>query len=333
MQTVSINVENLCVPCANRCRYCLLSYDGKLRGVDYGRSEAYARRFYDWLRRHRPDLSFAFYFGYSMEHPQLLEAIDFAASIGSPAGEFLQFDGMAFHSDEEIHALLSGIQAHGVKLIDLTFYGTRDYHDRFAARPGDFDFMLRILRAARDLGLSVQTSIPVTKENLSQVDELMDILTAQGSGRIFCFIPHEEGRGVSLSPARLEETDLDTLSETARGYLNRSRFRPEREWVAETSLPAPTRRVLTLSLTPENVDYFESLPFDDTIRYLEKLDDDYYAAIPSFRELLDRYGDPQGTRLYSARDLYLHYQRRYIQENNIDIYDINDERQHFSRRI
>lgn len=45
MQTVSINVMNLCVPCENRCRYCLLSYDGRVNGVDYKRSERYAKYF------------------------------------------------------------------------------------------------------------------------------------------------------------------------------------------------------------------------------------------------------------------------------------------------
>ena len=43
MRTVSVNVMNLCVPCENRCRYCLLSYDGKATGVDFGRSTAYAK--------------------------------------------------------------------------------------------------------------------------------------------------------------------------------------------------------------------------------------------------------------------------------------------------
>ena len=81
MKTVSINVMNLCVPCENRCRYCLLSYDGKVSGVAYARSEAYAKRFYEWLKVNRPDLSFLFGFGYSMEHPELLHAIDFCQSI------------------------------------------------------------------------------------------------------------------------------------------------------------------------------------------------------------------------------------------------------------
>ena len=99
MRTVSINVMNLCVPCENRCRYCLLSYDGKTSGVDYKRSEVYAKRFYQWLKENRPDLSFLFGFGYSMEHPDLLSAIDFCRSIGSATGDFLQFVGMKFRTD------------------------------------------------------------------------------------------------------------------------------------------------------------------------------------------------------------------------------------------
>ena len=93
MKTTSINVMNLCVPCENRCRYCLLAYCGTVNGVDYKRSEVYAKRFYEWLWDNRPELSFLFGFGYSMEHPNLLEAIDFCQSIGSATGEFLQFDG------------------------------------------------------------------------------------------------------------------------------------------------------------------------------------------------------------------------------------------------
>lgn len=50
----------------------------------------------------RPDLPFLFGLGYSMEHPNLLEAIDFCRSIGSATGEFLQFDGMKFCSRADL---------------------------------------------------------------------------------------------------------------------------------------------------------------------------------------------------------------------------------------
>ena len=181
MKTASINVMNLCVPCENRCRYCLLSYDGRVNGVEYKRSEAYAQRFYEWLRENRPDLSFLFGFGYSMEHPNLLEAIDFCRSIGSATGEFLQFDGMKFRTDTELEELLHQLQGHGIELIDLTFYGTESYHDRFAARAGDYRLMINTLKQANRVGLDVTVSIPITHENAPQLDELYYAEKEQGA--------------------------------------------------------------------------------------------------------------------------------------------------------
>lgn len=332
MNTTSINVMNLCVPCENRCRYCLLSYDGKTYGVDYKRSESYAKRFYEWLRENRPDLSFLFGFGYSMEHPDLLDAIDFCQSIGSATGEFLQFDGMKFRSDEELETLLQQLKAHGIQLIDLTFYGTERYHDRFAARNGDYRLMMRTLAMANRVGLDVTVSIPITHENAPQVDALITELEQYRCQRITCFVPHCEGRGQLLDPVRFSAQDYADLSENIRNRINTNRFKTEHDWL-KGGFPVNEKRVLTVTLTPENAAFFESLSFEETITYLEKLDDDYYAAIPSVEELANIYGDSNGHCYYSARDLYLHYQRRYIADHNIDIYDINDERQCFSRRF
>lgn len=332
MKTVSINVMNLCVPCENRCRYCLLSYDGKVSGVDYQRSEAYAKRFYEWLKANRPDLSFLFGFGYSMEHPNLMDAIDFCRSIGSATGEFLQFDGMKFRTDEELEALLHELKAHGIQLIDLTFYGTEHYHDRFAARVGDYRLMLRTLAKANKIGLDVTVSIPITHENVDQMDELIEELNRYRTRRIACFVPHSEGRGRLLEPVRFSVADYGKLSDDMRSRINWNRFKTEAEWL-HIGFPKLEKRVLTATLTPENVDFFERLSFADTITYLEKLDEDYYAAIPTAEELANIYGNPNGDRYYSARDLQLSYQQRYIAENRLEIYDINDERQCFSRRF
>lgn len=332
MKTASINVMNLCVPCENRCRYCLLSYDGRVNGVEYKRSEAYAQRFYEWLRENRPDLSFLFGFGYSMEHPNLLEAIDFCRSIGSATGEFLQFDGMKFRTDTELEELLHQLQGHGIELIDLTFYGTESYHDRFAARAGDYRLMINTLKQANRVGLDVTVSIPITHENAPQLDELIAELEQYRTQRIACFVPHSEGRGRLLDPVRLSTEDYNKLSDNVRKRLNTERFKTEKEWI-QSGFPMNEKRVLTVTLRPENIDFFEGQTFEGTIAYLEKLDDDYYATIPTVEELARIYGNPDGERYYSARDLYLHYQRQYIVDNRIEIYDINDERQCFSRRF
>ena len=333
MQTVSINVSNLCVPCCNRCRYCLLSWDGKVSGLDYDRSAAYAKRFYSWLKENRPDLGFAFYYGYSMEHPKLLETVDFLREIGSPGGKFLQFDGMKFREKAEIRQLLIDLKARGIELIDLTFYGTRDYHDRFAARQGDYDYLMAILRTANEVGLAVSAGMALNHENAHQAGTLLDQLQGHLLRHIFAFVPHGEGRGEFLEPVRFCQSDYDSLPDSVKGIFNRRKFRPEGEWVREGYFSAPEKRVLTVGLTPENADFFENQDFAETIAWLERLDDDYFRAIPSLAELAHLYGDVGEVKFYSERDLYLKYQRRYIREHKLDLPDMNDERFCFSRRF
>ena len=333
MKTAVIAVQTLCVPCENRCRYCLLSWDGKLRGADYDRSERYARRFRDWLAQNRPDMSCQFYFGYSMEHPRMLNAIDFMHSIGSAGGEFLQLDGLKFRTGAEIDALLTDFKTHGIQAIDLTFYGTREYHDRFAARSGDFDFMLEILSRAGHAGLTVMADIPLSQENIHQADDLIAALEKYPLQRLSLFIPHAEGRGASLDCARLRLADYEAMSDHAKSYFNRSRFRSEHEWITENALPRYEKRAVTISLTDKNIDLLEAQPFAETIACIEKLDDDYHAVVPELGLLSQICGNPESELLYNPRDLIQHWQRQYIREHALDLYDIHDERQHFVRRF
>ena len=333
MKTISVIVMNLCVPCENRCRYCLLSYDGKISGVDYDRSEAYAKRFHAWIKEHRPDLSFLFGFGYSMEHPNLIDAIKFCQSIGSPTGEFLQLDGLKFRTEDELEKFLLNLKNNGIKMINFTFYGTEEYHDKFAARKGDYRLMMDSLKAANKIGLKATVGIPLNSENAEQVDQLLEKLNQYALGNISCFVPHSEGRGCLLEAVRFTLRDYEKLSNKAKSLLSREKFKTEKEWIAMSELPQTTKRALTITLRPDNIEFFEKMDFAETIAYLERLDDTYYQTVPSFEELMALYGDSNSDKLYSARDLYLNYQRRYLLEHTVSVYDMNDERQCFSRRV
>ena len=333
MKTVSVHVMDLSVPCANRCRYCLLSYDGRVNGVGLDRSMAYARGFHDWLLENRPELNFLYGWGYSMEHPRLAEAIRFCRSLGCATGEFLQFDGMAMRTPAELRALLTMLRREGIRLIDLTFYGTEDYHDRFAARKGDYALMMDTLAAANEVGLDVTVSIALTRENVGQLEWLLQELRRHQTARTVCFVPHAEGRGRLLDPVRLTHDDWERVAHDTRGLLNRTRFRTEGEWVRDAALPEQERRVLTFVLTPEELPRLEKLGYAGAMEWLEKLDDAYHCAVPDFYALRALYGDPNGRELYSFRDLHQHYQRRYIAEHGLMLYDIHEECRSFVRRF
>lgn len=332
MKTIAVQVSSLSVPCYNRCRYCLLSWDGHCRGISYEACRDYALGFHRWLKENRPEVDFQFYFAYSMEHPRLLETVDFMQENGYVQGQFLQFDGLKLRTPEESMQLLRDLKAHGVKLVDFTFYGTRDYHDRFAARTGDFDFMMGMLRQAREVGMDAEVGIPVTHENAHQLEELIGQVEALEPQKIFCLVPHGEGRGVHLDKVRFTRADYDSLSPKVQALFNRTVFRTEGEWVSQ-GLTEPEGRVAVLVPTPENFEMFQTMGYEKTLAYLETLDNEYHAALPSDNDLLKLYGDPEGQQFYSRRDLVMHLQRRYLAEHGLEMYDIHDERQCFVRRV
>ena len=324
MKTTSINILNLCVRCYNHCKYCLLSWNGKCLGIDYTRSTEYARSFYNWLKTAHPEMNFVYYFGYSMEHPDLPDAIRFMQETHSPGGEFLQFDGMKMRSRAELHELLGSIKTLGIKLIDFTFYGTQDYHDRFAGRKGDFELMMNSLEIALEKGLDVEVGIPITKENIAQIDELIEMLPEKQI-RIFLFTPHSGGRGITLLDSKITVDDYESLSTAAKQRFNRNSNKTPSEWL-ETDLPTVKNRVLTLSLLPSNMELLERRSFENTLTELERMDEDYYSIVPDFQSLLAMYADSNDRRLYSRKDLYMLYRRQYIADNKLTVSDMTDER-------
>lgn len=325
-------VQTLSVPCGCHCRYCLLSWDGHTVGADYARCKSYAKRFHEYIQENRPEIQFNFTFGYCMEHTNLLEELDFMNSIGSVQGRFLQMDGMRIRTPEETMKLMAGLRAHGVQQINMTFYGLREYHDRFAARRGDFDFLLLLGKFAMEQRIALSAGIPLTSENADSAEELLNQLDENGFVRTSLFVPHGEGRGAALESVRFTQTDFERLGEKAKSRLNTCIFRTEAQWLQAQPVPEEENRSLLLSLTPENIDLFERMDFEETIRYLEQLDEAYYAAIPTFQELCIRYGNPVGAAFYRKRDLYQHFQKRYIRENNLSLTDVTDERFCGSRR-
>lgn len=332
IQTTSILIQSLCVPCYNRCRYCLLSWNGKTEGADWEHSAALAERYISELKTDRPQTNCSFAFGYSMEHPNLRDAIRTLRRMGSPMADFLQCDGMKMRDETQCGDLMRMLREEGIKQLNFTVYGLADYHDRFAAREGDYDLLMRMMKAAGKNGIPFSTGIPLTRENIKDIDELAGILKKAGCEKVFLFIPHGEGRGKKLNRIRLRERDLSILSSEASALLNRDLFRAEADWLQEKEPARETNRLIIISLRPDNIEDYRARGAQAVVKEIEKLDEEYYSAFPSFGELAEEYGDFKGEQLYRIRDLYHHYRTRYALDHRIRVYDVTDERQSGSRR-
>ena len=129
MKTVSVSIANYCVPCECRCRYCLLASCGKTTGVDRKEAMDFADRVLGEIREARPEITDgSYYVGYSMDMPDLAGYIRYGRERNYPCGKFLQMNGFAFRTDEELDKLLSTIRDEQIELIDLTFYGSRNFY-------------------------------------------------------------------------------------------------------------------------------------------------------------------------------------------------------------
>lgn len=333
MVTTAIGIENLCVPCRSRCRYCLLSWDGGVPGVEYRRGERFAARFLDELGRERPHLGRFYYIGYCMDTPHLTDYIRFCQGVGSPAGTFLQLNGLALRDREQTERFAEAIAAAGIKTADVTFYGQQAYHDSFAGRPGDFAFLLRLAEAAAQAGIEVTASLPVIRENMAQLPALLDQLEALPIKRFFAFFPHGKGRGWALNGQRLTRAEFEALPDRVRACFSpRVEYRTEADWLRRGDWPQPESRTLTLSLTPDNIARLEQTPALEIVQALEALDERYYGFLPPPASLAARWGDPAGEKMYRLRDLLLEYRQRHYRRYGAGMPNMDDESGHFSVR-
>lgn len=330
MKTVSFGIADYCVPCHAHCRYCLLSYQGQMTGAEYHDGAAFAHRVLSELSKTAPDLSGYFYVGYCMDMPDLAGYIRFSGEHHSPGAKFLQMNGFAFLSDAKLSALMQMIRENGVELIDLTFYGTEAYHDRFAGRKGDFGFLLRMLTAAERAGLPVNVSVPVLRDNLGLISDLHRMLSAVHMGKIMYFLPHSKGRGRSIRDLRITRQEFERLPEAVLNSFQKSKLRTEAEWLASDELAEPDKRNLVLVLTAENLPHYREMPAEEILRELESKDDRYLREMPSVHALADRYGRADNPQLYRVRDLILEWQQRYLEDTGNTIYDMHDETHSFS---
>jgi len=199
METASLGVLNLLAPCRCQCRYCFLNSCGGASGVPYARGEALARRIHEAL----PTLPLSYTCGYCYDYPELTRNIAFNRELGFQGAGFLQINGISMREDTELLAWLKALHEAGALSIDATFYGLEASHDAFAARPGDFAYLLRILRIAKELGYEAPCTFPITEENKAELAPLLALLEGEGFTQFYGFLPDHRGRGALLEDIRL----------------------------------------------------------------------------------------------------------------------------------
>ena len=95
---------------------------------------------------------------------------------------------------------------------------TAEIHDAFRRVPGSYDWTLRAVRWAREIGLPAQINTTITRHNLGQLDDVIALLETLGIvlWSVFFLVP--TGRGQSIDPISAEEFEqvFEKLYQTSR---------------------------------------------------------------------------------------------------------------------
>ncbi len=322
--TIEANVS----PCAHICRYCSIGDRGPKFSLD--RWFAFVERFMDWANERGHDdfhIGTGFFpsFNFNIETYAALRNW-FKDRLGINLG-CIPLGGLKMRDEEDMRRWLIERQAVGLEGIAASFVGVGAVHDRWNGRLGDFDYLMRTLRTAAELGLSRIETLYLTKSSLPLMDELIEKLDALPTPpqnknrqvRPFYYIghaTHHEGESIT-------EQDRENLPRFVTDCLPREWvLRSEREWidVLRNEEEAPHNLALHLELNAENIDCLEAMSCDEIFTDLETRAFASVARFPSLRELSETYADHNGTKIYMfAADLERLWLNRFLDANPIEL--------------
>jgi AdoMet-dependent heme synthase len=160
-------------------------------------STAEAARMMEDVRRFGHPL-FVLTGGDPLKRPDVVELVEHGAGLGlrmgmTPSGTPLMTP-----------AILRRLRDAGLSRLAVSLDGsTPAIHDRFRGVDGSFAWTLRMLMAARELGLSTQINTTVSNHNLADFDRLMELMTDLGISlwSVFFLVPTGRARAEDVASA------------------------------------------------------------------------------------------------------------------------------------
>lgn len=158
--------------CDLACKHCRAEAVTHRHPLELGTVEA--KRMMDDVRRFGRPL-FVLTGGDPLKRPDVIELVGYGTSIGlrmamTPSGTPLMTE-----------AVLRDLRAAGLSRLAVSLDGsTADIHDRFRGVTGSWDWTIRMLRTARELGLTTQVNTTVSRYNLDDFDALCALMVSLG---------------------------------------------------------------------------------------------------------------------------------------------------------
>src|ERR1019366_2505940 len=151
--------------------------------------------------------------GDPLKRPDLFELVEYASSHGVRIS--LTPSATPLLTQEAIHKL----KQCGLARLAISLDGPgAEIHDAFRRVPGSYDWTLRAVRWAREIGLPVQINTTITRHNLQYLDSMIALIEQLDIvlWSVFFLVPTGRGSAIDLISAEEFEQVFEKLYETSR---------------------------------------------------------------------------------------------------------------------
>ncbi|HEX6939526.1 MAG TPA: TIGR04053 family radical SAM/SPASM domain-containing protein [Longimicrobiales bacterium] len=196
--------------CDLACKHCRAEAVSERHPLELSTEEA--KRMMDAVRRFGRPL-FVLTGGDPLKRPDVVELVEYGTSIGlrmamTPSGTPLMTE-----------AVLRDLRDAGLARLAVSLDGsTAAIHDAFRGVAGSYAWSLRMLEAARALGLSTQVNTTVSRYNLDDFDALCSLMTELGIAlwSVFFLVPTGRARARDVAGAEEFEAVFHKMYDLSR---------------------------------------------------------------------------------------------------------------------
>jgi hypothetical protein len=323
LEVTGIFIEHCGTCCANHCRFCIIG-NAQPDNLPMERFAELVERFDDWRKAQKIqqfDVVFNWMRAANWSMDTAAAMMSLHHRVMPEIRKTLFMGGIEFKSDDDLKVWLAGHRELGADLLWVSLAGSQEMHDRWVGRKGDYEFNMKAIRLANELGYTRGEVLFLTKSTLPLLEDLLDTLDViPGREWRKIRVVHYRGRGKHMMHERITKEDLQLLSKRVLEDLQeRDSLRTEIEWIRlfqKEEFSKPLKRRLLLSVTESNIADLEAMTCDEILADLEKRTREVWALLPDAKFLSSRYGvfDSLDTRLYPAGELERIWVDRYLSE-------------------
>ncbi len=239
-----VSVGFVAFPCQCACKHCKGRGGGgageKLSTqqdiVPYSVAKDVVMRIWDWKQTHNYK-NMMITFG-AADCEDFEGNFDMMHLVGNLYARYgASFNGMRMRTPEELDEFFRKVSEAGYKTCYTTFYGTRDFHDWFAGRKGDYSLMINSVKAIAKHHMQNVHVLFVSRSTLPYLDEITEILESLPGEKQLTYRPILNKSDV-LTPEseRLHKAEFYALPEKYR-CSDMYRLKTRAEWLEHIRSP------------------------------------------------------------------------------------------------